>query len=92
MACENEYEENLENLMKFFSVQNIVSFNIKHIKCSAGSSSGDNYMSVVKRLKIHGHSNTNEQKEGMNLIVKYFECISLFYVFFANFLKKIIDN
>lgn len=72
MACENEYEyeENLENLKKLFSVQNIVSFNIKHIKCTAGSSSGDNYMSVVKRLQIHGHSNTNEQK-GDTIKFKY---------------------
>lgn len=72
MACENEYEyeENLENLKKLFSAQNIVSFNIKNIKCTAGSSSGDNYMSVVKRLQIYGHSNTNEQK-GDTIKFKY---------------------
>ncbi|XP_065360674.1 uncharacterized protein LOC135954430 [Calliphora vicina] len=72
MACENEYEENLENLRKLFSVRNIVPFNIKHVKCSAGSSSGDNYMSVVKRLQIQGHSSSNDQNEEyrMFLIIK----------------------
>lgn len=65
MACENEYEENLENLRKLFSVRNIVPFKIKHVKCSAGSSSGDNYMSVVKRLEIQGHLSSNDQNEGM---------------------------
>ncbi|KAM7359143.1 uncharacterized protein ACRADG_003843 isoform 1-T1 [Cochliomyia hominivorax] len=73
MACENEYEENLENLQKLFNLKNIISFNIKHVKCTAGSSSGDNYMSVVKRLQIHGSHYTNDQNKDqykLSLIIK----------------------
>ncbi|XP_061392000.1 uncharacterized protein LOC133327499 [Musca vetustissima] len=72
MACENEYEENVDNLRKLFKANNIVSFNIQHIKCSAGSSSGDNYMSVVKRIQIRGHRNSNNYKDPdfMSVIIK----------------------
>ncbi|XP_059218832.1 uncharacterized protein LOC106094485 isoform X2 [Stomoxys calcitrans] len=71
MACENEYEENVDSLRKLFSANNIVSFNIQHMKCSAGSSSGDNYMSVVKRIQIRGHRNTNDHhKDSKSIIIK----------------------
>ncbi|TMW46501.1 hypothetical protein DOY81_008416 [Sarcophaga bullata] len=66
MACENDYEENLENLRKLLSVKKIVSFDITDIICSAGSSSGDNYMSVVKRLQIQGLSNNNDYSKRKN--------------------------
>lgn len=62
MACESEYEENVDNLRKLFKANNIVSFNIQHIQCSAGSSSGDNYMSVVKRIQIRGHHNCDNYR------------------------------
>ncbi|XP_017071879.1 uncharacterized protein LOC108108350 [Drosophila eugracilis] len=48
----NQYEENAEHLRQLFSQNKLVSFSIAHIACSAGSSSGDNYMSVVKRVTI----------------------------------------
>ncbi|XP_070071750.1 uncharacterized protein [Drosophila takahashii] len=48
----NQYEENAEHLRQLFSQSKLVSFSIAHIACSAGSSSGDNYMSVVKRVTI----------------------------------------
>ncbi|KAI8117735.1 hypothetical protein CVS40_10459 [Lucilia cuprina] len=74
MACDNEYEENFENLRKLFSVKNIVSFKINRVKCSAGSSSGDNYMSVVKRLQIQGYSDCDDQNDKdeyiLSLIIK----------------------
>lgn len=68
MACENDYEENLENLQRLLRMKQIVSFDIKDIKCLAGSSSGDNYMSVVKRLKIQGLSSNNDHSEGTSTI------------------------
>ncbi|KAH8301242.1 hypothetical protein KR018_009227, partial [Drosophila ironensis] len=46
------FEENAEHLCQLFSRSKLVSFSIAHIACSAGSSSGDNYMSVVKRVTI----------------------------------------
>ncbi|XP_030372303.1 uncharacterized protein LOC115622497 [Scaptodrosophila lebanonensis] len=49
----NQYEENVEHLRQLFSHNHLVSFQISHIECSAGSSSGDNYMSVVKRVSIY---------------------------------------
>lgn len=61
MACENEYEENVDSLRKLFKVNNIVSFSIQQMKCSAGSSSGDNYMSVVKRIQIRGHRSNHHK-------------------------------
>lgn len=48
----NQFEENVEHLRQLFSQNKLVSFSIAHIACSAGSSSGDNYMSVVKRVTI----------------------------------------
>ncbi|XP_017122321.1 uncharacterized protein LOC108142786 isoform X1 [Drosophila elegans] len=47
-----QYEENAEHLRQLFSQSKLVSFSIAHIACTAGSSSGDNYMSVVKRVTI----------------------------------------
>ncbi|XP_016973176.1 uncharacterized protein LOC108040278 [Drosophila rhopaloa] len=48
----HQYEENAEHLRQLFSLSKLVSFSIAHIACTAGSSSGDNYMSVVKRVTI----------------------------------------
>ncbi|XP_017109951.2 uncharacterized protein [Drosophila bipectinata] len=48
----NQFEENVEHLRQLFSQNKLVSFSIAHIACTAGSSSGDNYMSVVKRVTI----------------------------------------
>jgi len=51
-SASNQYEENADHLRQLFSQNQLVSFSIAHISCSAGSSSGDNYMSVVKRVTI----------------------------------------
>ncbi|XP_037720545.1 uncharacterized protein LOC119553929 [Drosophila subpulchrella] len=51
-SASNQYEENTDHLRQLFSQNQLVSFSIAHIACSAGSSSGDNYMSVVKRVTI----------------------------------------
>jgi len=51
-SASNQYEENADHLRQLFSQNQLVSFSIAHIACSAGSSSGDNYMSVVKRVTI----------------------------------------
>ena len=67
MAYENDYKENLENLRKLLIVKKIVSFAITDIICTAGSSSGDNYMSVVKRLKIQSFSNNNDRSKGKSM-------------------------
>ncbi|KAH8302249.1 hypothetical protein KR044_004353 [Drosophila immigrans] len=47
------YEEDVEHLRQLLSVRNVVTFDIGRIACSAGSSSGDNYMSLVKRVTIY---------------------------------------
>ncbi|XP_068148888.1 uncharacterized protein [Drosophila tropicalis] len=59
----NQYEENVDHLRKLFSQNNLVSFSIAHIACSAGSSSGDNYMSVVKRVTISKANDEEEQQQ-----------------------------
>ncbi|XP_037934810.1 uncharacterized protein LOC119669103 [Teleopsis dalmanni] len=52
MACGKEYDEDVENLRNLFHTKNIVKFEIKFIKCTPGSCSGDNYMSYVHRLLL----------------------------------------
>lgn len=49
----NQYVEDIECLRKLFRSKNLTKFSIGRIACSAGSSSGDNYMSLVKRVTIH---------------------------------------
>ncbi|XP_030571430.1 uncharacterized protein LOC115770332 [Drosophila novamexicana] len=49
----NQYVEDIEYLRQLFRAKNLVNFSIGQIACSAGSSSGDNYMSLVKRVTIH---------------------------------------
>lgn len=49
----NQYEEDIEHLSQLFTAKNVVTFDIGHMACSAGSSSGDNYMSLVKRVTIY---------------------------------------
>ncbi|EDW19510.1 uncharacterized protein LOC6583364 [Drosophila mojavensis] len=49
----NQYVEDIECLRKLFRSKNLTKFSIGQISCSAGSSSGDNYMSLVKRVTIH---------------------------------------
>ncbi|KAH8370343.1 hypothetical protein KR093_003119 [Drosophila rubida] len=53
LAGVNQYEEDVEHLRQLLSVRNVVTFDIGRIACSAGSSSGDNYMSLVKRVTIY---------------------------------------
>ncbi|KAM8709982.1 hypothetical protein ACLKA7_016737 [Drosophila subpalustris] len=53
LAGSNQYEEDIEHLSQLFSFKNVVTFDIGHMDCSAGSSSGDNYMSLVKRVTIY---------------------------------------
>ncbi|XP_017049813.1 uncharacterized protein LOC108093937 [Drosophila ficusphila] len=59
----NQYEENAEHLRQLFSQSKLVSFSIAHITCSAGSSSGDNYMSVVKRVTISREPPARDQTQ-----------------------------
>ncbi|XP_020816910.1 uncharacterized protein LOC110190651 [Drosophila serrata] len=67
----NQYEENAEHLRQLFSRSKLVSFSIAQIACSAGSSSGDNYMSVVKRVTITEDTNSEEGlREIVTVIVK----------------------
>ncbi|KAH8343191.1 hypothetical protein KR059_006275 [Drosophila kikkawai] len=68
-AAVNQYEENAEHLRQLFSRSKLVSFNIDHISCSAGSSSGDNYMSVVKRVTISQATGDPDSDEAMREIV-----------------------
>ncbi|KAH8286214.1 hypothetical protein KR054_004656 [Drosophila jambulina] len=65
----NQYEENAEHLRQLFSRSKLVSFSIAHIACSAGSSSGDNYMSVVKRVTISQATEDPDSDEAMREIV-----------------------
>lgn len=50
---ENESPENIERILRDFEKN----FHLKvdSIECSPGSQLGDNYMSVVKRIKVTGH-------------------------------------
>ncbi|KAH8380072.1 hypothetical protein KR009_008747 [Drosophila setifemur] len=70
----NQFDENAEHLRQLFSQKKLVSFTIAHIACSAGSSSGDNYMSVVKRVTISPMATTGIQEsmgsESVTVIVK----------------------
>ncbi|XP_022213685.2 uncharacterized protein LOC111068501 [Drosophila obscura] len=76
MGVINQYEENVEHLRQLFSRNKLVSFSIDHIACSAGSSSGDNYMSVVKRVTISQDQEQEQQqqqpatREAVTVIVK----------------------
>ncbi|KAH8415482.1 hypothetical protein KR222_000787, partial [Zaprionus bogoriensis] len=49
----SELEEDIDHLSRLFSARRLVTFDIGRIVCSAGSSSGDNYMSLVKRVTIY---------------------------------------
>ncbi|XP_017028521.1 uncharacterized protein [Drosophila kikkawai] len=69
-AAVNQYEENAEHLRQLFSRSKLVSFSIDHISCSAGSSSGDNYMSVVKRVTISQATEDEAMREIVTVIVK----------------------
>lgn len=80
MACENEYEENVDNLLKLFYLHNIVSFKVREVRCTAGSSSGDNYMSVVKRVQIKGNNVAAEQNGNIFIeILKFYRQKSLYF-------------
>ncbi|SPP85363.1 uncharacterized protein LOC117587408 [Drosophila guanche] len=63
MGVINQYEENVEHLRQLFSRNQLVSFSIDNIACSAGSSSGDNYMSVVKRVTISQNLQQDKDRE-----------------------------
>lgn len=62
----NQYEEDFEHLNKLFSAKNVVTFDIGRIACSAGSSSGDNYMSLVKRVTIYEATDGDEEMGNEN--------------------------
>lgn len=55
---ENESIKNIERILRAFEQNN--SITICNIECSPGSQLGDNYMSVVKRVKVFGNYNNNE--------------------------------
>lgn len=57
-VIENETKENIENLLRFYECDD--SLIVDSIKCMAGSKSGDNYMSVVKRIIVKGRQNNND--------------------------------
>ncbi|EDW70212.1 uncharacterized protein [Drosophila virilis] len=57
----NQYVEDIEYLRQLFRAKNLVNFSIGQIACSAGSSSGDNYMSLVKRVTIHDAAGDDSQ-------------------------------
>ncbi|XP_034111313.1 uncharacterized protein LOC117572550 [Drosophila albomicans] len=66
LAGINPYEEDIEHLRQLLSVRNVVTFDIGRIACSAGSSSGDNYMSLVKRVTIYDVAAAGSEADGAN--------------------------
>ncbi|EDV96908.1 uncharacterized protein LOC6558763 [Drosophila grimshawi] len=63
LAGISPYEEDVEYLRKLFRDKNLFNFDIEQIACSAGSSSGDNYMSLVKRVTIYDARTTKGDSE-----------------------------
>lgn len=69
MAHEGEgCEEDIENLNRLIGLKD-VQFSVISARCTPGSSSGDNYMSVVKRIVLNG-KDADARETSMSLIVK----------------------
>lgn len=60
----NEYEEDIEHLNRLFVARKLVTFDIGRIVCTPGSSSGDNYMSLVKRVTIYDAADGDKSEMG----------------------------
>lgn len=58
-----EYEEDIDHLCRLFVARKLVTFDIGRIVCTPGSSSGDNYMSLVKRVTIHDNAADSDKSE-----------------------------
>lgn len=58
-----EYEEDIDHLCRLFVARNLVTFDIGRIVCTPGSSSGDNYMSLVKRVTIYDNAADSDKSE-----------------------------
>lgn len=58
----NETKENIENLLRYYECDDSIC--IDSIKCMPGSRSGDNYMSVVKRIIVSGSQKHNNNDDG----------------------------
>lgn len=68
-VIENETKENIENLLRYYECDD--SILVDSIKCMAGSSDGDNYMSVVKRVIVKLRQNNNYSGECTTYIVHF---------------------
>lgn len=51
---DDDYSENIENLIELLNISGKSDIKIESVKFSSGSSSGDNYMSKVKRILVQG--------------------------------------
>jgi hypothetical protein len=52
---ETNFQERIETLQKVLQTYyNDYSLRLNYIKCSPGSRSGDNYMSIIKRIFVKG--------------------------------------
>lgn len=60
----NEYEEDIDHLNRLFVARKLVTFDIGRIVCTPGSSSGDNYMSLVKRVTIYDAADVDKSEMG----------------------------
>lgn len=58
-----EYEEDIDHLCRLFVARKLVTFDIGRIVCTPGSSSGDNYMSLVKRVTIYDNAADSDKSE-----------------------------
>lgn len=58
-----EYEEDIDHLYRLFVARKLVTFDIGRIVCTPGSSSGDNYMSLVKRVTIYDNAADSDKSE-----------------------------
>lgn len=68
MADESVFDEDFENLSKLIE-NGTFQFKVLSARCCPGSSSGDNYMSVVKRIVFTGRD-SEENEHSKSFIVK----------------------
>ena len=68
---DNEFHENFNNLTKTLNTNSnyYKLWKFQSIECYPGSNSGDNYMSVVKRISLQG---TDSQNHGICSGTQYF--------------------
>lgn len=57
-VIEIEHKDNIEQILREFD--NNDSISVGCVECLAGCKDGDNYMSVVKRIIVHGKYNENQ--------------------------------